>query len=77
VDIALLRGEIVGLRGEMRRVEKRTEDGFTSIRSEMNVRLRRPRRRVHPTSRLCKQGARRILEIGEPAPLETRLASQS
>jgi hypothetical protein len=38
-DIAGLRGEIVGLRGEMRQIEKGMEDGFSSIRSEMNVRF--------------------------------------
>jgi predicted nucleic acid-binding Zn-ribbon protein len=30
-----LRGEIVGLRGEMRRLEKRIDDGVASLRSEI------------------------------------------
>jgi hypothetical protein len=34
-----LKGEIVGLRSEVRQIEKRMEEGFTSVRAEMNVRF--------------------------------------
>jgi hypothetical protein len=77
-DIAGLRGEIVGLWGEMRQIEKRMEDGFTSLRSEMNVRFaaldeKFIQRLDHTNKRLEE-----ALEICERlAVLEARIASHS
>jgi hypothetical protein len=76
-DIAGLRGEIVGLR-EMRQIEKRMEDGFTSLRSEMHVRFaaldeKFIQRLDHTNKRLEE-----ALEIRERlAVLEARIASHS
>jgi len=77
-DIAGLRGEMAGLRGEMRQIEKRLEDGFTSIRSEMNVRFgaldEKFTQRLDSTNKRLEEA----LEIRERlAALEARVASQS
>ena len=66
------------LRGEIRQIEKRMEDGLTSIRNEMNVRFaaldEKFTQRLDYTNKRLEDG----LEIRERlAALEARVASHS
>ena len=69
-------GELTGLRAEMRQIEKRMEDGFNSIRSEMNVRFGALDEKLIERLDYTNKRLENALEIRERlAALEARVAS--